>query len=400
MPIHIAVPNGPITDPLCYSPNVSRGIRCLPPEIVLQILSYLAFKDLLAFGATCRSNYEYHITSLSRLRLGIFEKRVHSIISLLQAGWTSPDQLGCWGNDEQESKCRIFIVHQQRKAKKESPLGTSCSQLDLKKRHVPNLYNRPQSQDQMIRIQNQILAKVLGRYGLSLQSLEFMAYDLNMEGATALGTKCQHTLRHLALRFEHPHIRDGLMRPSTWLHPAAANENWNLLIGLGHFKNTGLCSLKSLILERAGITPWQLMMLVKKNPDLTTLKLRTCRGVRPEFLNWLGGVRNDLDEEVSTELDGPAPGAKLEALWLEHCQKLLPSRAEEHDNPFDNLCNSSLGWVKGLKRLKSLSFSESADIPSELVDKANKTAWKIPECILPYCLYEEHSTIAVDPKWE
>ncbi|KAL2821729.1 hypothetical protein BDW59DRAFT_164066 [Aspergillus cavernicola] len=367
------------------------GMRSLPPELVLQILSYLAFDDLLTFGATCRSNYEYHIVSLKRLRLGVFEKRVHSIISLLQAGWASPDQLGgSWGYDENESYYRISVVHQQKKVKRYDPSYIHSRQLDLKRR-TPTPHDKPQSQEQMIRIQNQVFARVLRRYGSSLQNIEFMAYDLNMEGATALGSSCQHTLRHLALRFEHQHIRDGLMRPSTWLHPAPANEAWNPLIGIGRFKNTGLCSLETLILERAGITPWQLMMLVRKNPNLTTLKLRTCRGARPEFLNWLGGVKNDFDE-TETELQGPVPGAKLEALWLEHCHRLLPHPIEEHDNALDQLYNTGLEW--------SLSFSESANIASELVDKANKEIWKIPQVILPYCIHDENSTIAVDPKWK
>ena len=327
-------------------------IRCLPPEIVLQVLTYLPFEDLLSFGSTSRLNNEYHIVGMKRLRLGVFEKRVHSIISLLQAGWASPDHLGSgWVDQEAERSHTISIVQQPTKPTKQWPLrGNPCHTI-YQRDSGPRLREKPQSQEQMIRIQNRIFASVLRRYGPSLRNFEFMAYDLNTEGASALGTRCQHTLRHLALRFEHQHIRDGVMRPSTWLHPAPGNEAWNLLIGIGRFKSTGLHSLESLILERAGITPWQLMMLVKRNPNLTTLKLRTCRGARPEFLYWLGGIRYGLDDEMG-QFHGSAPGAKLEALSLENCHRLLDYPIDDWNNLKDEECDSGFEWVRGLSNLR------------------------------------------------
>ncbi|KAL2868688.1 F-box protein [Aspergillus lucknowensis] len=382
---------------LC-NPTTTDGIRSLPPEIVLQILSYLSFGDLLAFGATCSSNHGYHIASVKGLRLGVFEKRVHSIISLLQAGWASPDQLAVWGNNGQDFSYMISVVLPQNKlAKRDSYRVQSCHSTSTRRRSQG--YDRPRSQEHMIRVQNQIVTRVLGRYGAALRSLEFMAYDLDMEGATALGTRCQHTLRHLALRFEHPHIRDGLMRPSTWLQPAPGNEAWNSLIGVGgNCKGDGLQYLDTLILERAGITSWQLMMLVKRNPNLKTLKLRTCRGARSDFLYWLGGIKDEF-EESETQMGEPAPGAKLEVLWLEHCHRILPHPVEENKDFPDEMCDSGFEWVRGLNGLRSLSFSESTNIPSELVDRANKTIWKVPEVILPYSLYGS-SAIAVDPRWK
>ncbi|KAL5333495.1 hypothetical protein BJX70DRAFT_61846 [Aspergillus crustosus] len=389
-------------DRLCH-PSTTDWIQCLPSELTLQILSYLSFNELLAFGATSRLNNEYHIVSLKYLRLGVFEKRVHSIISLLQAGWATPDLSGgIWGETEDDHNYTVSVVQQQHKSMKQrSSRKQSTSTVDSKKRS-PRTRGGPQSQEQMVRLQNQVFSKVLRRYGPSLRELEFMAYDLNLEGATALGTKCQQTLRYLALRFEHPHIRDGLIRPSTWLHPAPGSEAWNLLIGLGRFKDTGLRTLETLILERAGITSWQLMMLVKKNPDLTTLKLRTCRGARPEFLHWLGGMNSDFDDEADVQYSGPAPGAKLKVLWLEHCHRLLVHSIEEQDSLQDETYDRGFEWIRGLKKLQSLSFSESASIPSELIDKANKMTWKIPEVILPYSTYEDANgnVIAVDPRWK
>ncbi|KAJ0421926.1 hypothetical protein BJY00DRAFT_101551 [Aspergillus carlsbadensis] len=375
-----------------------RGGLVLPVELILHILSYLSFNDLLAFGATCRPNYDYHLVSLRRLRLGIFEKRVHSIISLLQAGWSTPDQLvSLWDNGDEESSYTISVVHPQSRASKGESKRVHSTDSRYRAAH-----DKPRSQEQMIRLQNEIFARALRRYGPSLRYLEFMAYDLNLDGAAALGSKCQHTLSHLALRFEHPHIRDGLTRSTTWHQPAPASEAWNSLIGIGsRCKNSGLQNLETLILERAGITPWQLMMLVKRNPGLRTLKLRNCRGARPEFLFWLGGIKNDIDEVETRSSEQTSPGAKLEVFWLEHCHKLLAHPIDEGESPLDDdECDAGFEWVRGLKSLQSLSFSESANMPSGLIDRANKTIWKIPDVVLPYCLYDENTSIAVDPRWK
>ncbi|KAL3493019.1 hypothetical protein BJX62DRAFT_94696 [Aspergillus germanicus] len=387
-------------EPRWYNPAMTDHIRTLPPEIVLQVLSYLCFEDLLAFGATCRPNYDYHLVILRRLRLGVFERRVHSLISLLQAGWSNPDQLvSHWDNGDQESSYTISLVYPQSRASKDEPKRACFTD---SRRRAP-AQDTPRSQEQMIRLQNQIFARVVSRYGPSLRHLEFMAYDLNIDGAAALGLKCQHTLKHLALRFEHPHIRDGVIRPTTWQQPAPASEAWNSLIGVGsRCKTSGLQNLETIILERAGITPWQLMMLVKRNPGLRAMKLRTCRGARPDFLFWLGGIKDGFEDvEICSSEQAPAPGAKLEVLWLEHCHRLLAHPIDESESPLDDEdCDAGFEWVRGLKSLQSLSFSESANIPSELIDRANKTIWKIPDVVLPYCLYDENSSIAVDPRWK
>ncbi|THC89283.1 hypothetical protein EYZ11_011277 [Aspergillus tanneri] len=204
----------------------------------------------------------------------------------------------------------------------------------------------------MTRAQNKILAQLVNRYGPSFVKLEFMAYDLDAEGAMALSTKCRHSLRYLALLFEHQHIRDGEMRRSVWLHPAPCSAAWNLLIGVGESKHIGISGLETLILERSGITPWQLTMLVKKNRRLKVLKLRTCRGAQPDFLTWLGGVKKDSTDESVVDSDLVVPGRKLEVLWLENCHDVLTHPVESGYLP-DEVCDLGLEWVRGLTNLKA-----------------------------------------------
>ncbi|EAW08440.1 F-box protein [Aspergillus clavatus NRRL 1] len=377
---------------------MSDKISRLPLEVLLSILAHLPFESLLAFGGTSRMNFKSHALCLRRLRIGVFEKRVHSVISLLQAGWATPDQLSLSqesdgpGGDYTISVIQPGIYMQQEHSEK----------AHIKSREWRRRAITPrEALDQTIRTQNKVLSRLVNRYGSSLVKLEFMAYDIDLHGAKALGTRCRHALRHLALRFEHPHIRDGPMRPTAWYHPAPGSTAWNVLCGVGNYKAIGLTGLETLILERSGITPWQLMMLVKRNPKLRVLKLRTCRGAEPEFLDWLGGIQKDEDDAVTDESQ-PAPGAKLEVLWLENCNRILTPVGDQGTDTatsklllrtsYSRCCNKLTIYT-----LQSLSFRECACISSEYVEKSSKTIWDIPEVILPYAFVTQNTPIEVDP---
>ncbi|PYH49974.1 F-box protein [Aspergillus saccharolyticus JOP 1030-1] len=378
---------------------MSDRISSLPLEIVLHILSYLPFKSLLAFGETCHTNFESHTLCLSCLRLGVFEKRSHAAISLLRAGWLTPEQMLAGPVDKVRGDTYKISIIQPTAGQTAPPLICKTPLrtkdiMDHKKRiRVAQEAGRPH--EHTVREQNRIFAQVVNRYGQGLRKLEFMAYDLDNTGATALATNCQYILTHLALRFDHSHIRDGSMRPGAWSSPAPGGTAWNSLIGIGQLKHMGPCALQSLVLERAGITPWQLMMLVKRNPRLKVLKLRTCRGVQQEFLDWLGGIESELDESNMDD-DNPAPGAKLEVLWLENCHNILLYPVEYPYLP-DGVCDLGLEWVRRLNSLQSLSFSESSNLPPEFIKRANDTLWRIPEVILPFTSNGEKALIEVDP---
>ncbi|PYI19253.1 hypothetical protein BO86DRAFT_378657 [Aspergillus japonicus CBS 114.51] len=372
-------------------------ISSLPLEIILHILSYLPLKSLLAFGETCRSNFESHTLCLSGLRLGVFEKRSHSAISLLRAEWLTPEQMleGLADNVGRDSY-RISIVQSATNYGTLPLVYKPPAKAGDLKRRVHLMQETSRTHEHTVHEQNRILAQVVNRYGRGLRKLEFMAYDLDVTGATALTVNSRHVLNHLALRFEHPHIRDGSMRPSAWLSPAPGSTAWNCLIGIGQPTHSGPRGLQSLVMERAGITSWQLMMLVKRNPNLKVLKLRTCRGVQPEFLDWLGGIEGELDDSNMDD-DSPAPGANLEVLWLENCHDIHLYHVENYPYLPDEACDLGLEWVRGLNSLKSLSFSESGNLPPDFIKRANDTLWRIPEVILPYTSNGDKALIEVDP---
>lgn len=334
-------------------------ISTLPLELILIILSRLPLKFLLAFGATSRNNYERHIPCVRHLRLAVFQKRIHSVVSFLQAGWAAPDEISESGDvkstETQPSMHTVNIIqprlpfastsssslHEKHGAKDSLKILQRCSR--------PNLL-----MGQMVRNQNEVFAQFVNRYGSSLAELEFMAYDLDAQGARALGQNCQDSLRHLALHFEHPHIRDGFTKPAMWFQPALGSTAWNALIGIGpQYKPRGkITGLETIVMERAGIAPWQLSMLVRNNPNLKTLKLRTCSGAQPEFLDWLGGIDEGLDSESMHDDSEHAPGSQLEVLWLENCQQILDRTVEKFDKLPDEICDIGLEWVRGLTSLK------------------------------------------------
>lgn len=344
-------------------------LSTLPTELVLIILSHLPLRSLLAFGATCRLNYERHVLSVKSLRLAVFQRRLYSIISFIQAGWVLPGDMLTLdeGPEGADVDCIVSIILPRTSHVSEDSLTYPLEGKEWRIRQLMAGQERPRSLAEMVRIQNSVFSKVLSRYGGSLCHLELMAYDLNMEGAAALGMNCGASLRHLALRFEHPHVRDGITRPEVWFGPPPASTAWNALGGIGTCKQFGnVTRLKTLVLERAGITPWQLLRLVKRNPEITTLKLRTCNGAQPEFLYWLGGLagagdgEEDGSPEEESNQDIHAPGARLKVLWLENCTQILsnPSGILDNRDESADTCDRGLEWVRGLKSLEVSCYYE------------------------------------------
>ncbi|KAL2002186.1 hypothetical protein VTN02DRAFT_483 [Thermoascus thermophilus] len=390
-------------------------LRNLPPEILIIILSQLPIPSLLSFGATSRTNYAYHSVCMKRLHLAVFQKRIHAIISFLEAGAPGTEPLvvdeAHREVDEAEPSHHVRVLLPQSSRGKET-LGFRSSPMRGGRgwrRVVGGEDERLYLPQQTIRAQNDVFARLVGRYGVSLVDLEFMAYDLDVKGAVALASSCRRRLRRLALRFEHRHIRDPMLPRNYWLEPVRGSTAWNALIGVGVGvggcgSQAGLTGLETLILERAGITPWQLRMLVRRNPRLRDLRLKTCRAVQPEFLNWLGGIEKDPEEEEE-EVVTAAPGANLEVLWLENCDGVMSKGVGAAENHAE-VSYIGLEWVTGLKRLKSLSFRYCSHVRSDVVEQANKTVWHIPEVILPHSLEEAPPTahdgealVEIDPRY-
>jgi hypothetical protein len=344
---------------------MSNQFNKLPLEIIFVILSHVPIPSLLSFGATSKSNYLYHTLCMRRLHLAIFPKQLHAIAAFLDASSehsAKEPMIFKEGVMVESYKVRIALPHSMTTYRPSQTIGNyppSPIRHKKKKAHRESslkdekvLYSV--SSDQTIRAQNKAFAEILSRYGQSLEDLAFLAYDLNDEGAIALGTSCGAKLRRLALRFEHPYIRDISVSQKYWNTPAPGSPMWNDLIGIGRLKRGGsITNLESLVLERAGITPWQLRMLVKRNKRLRVLKLRTCAAIQPGFVNWLGGIPtpDDEGEELREPDDEPVPGASIVVLWIENCVGIRTTTMPMNGEAAGNI-DAGLKWLQNLKALE------------------------------------------------
>ena len=275
----------------------------LPAEIIYHILSYLPIPSLLAFSTTCKLNHAYHTRSLSALSLAVFPKQVQALIAFLQSSSDLP-----------------------------SPARRQVPVILHKTRHKGRI-DKPkpiQYQKSVVSDQNQVLTTIARRYGQALQDLEFFAWELTEEAATALATSCS-SLKRLALCFDHPHGRDPCMPALYFDKPGAPSTLWNALAGIGSESSTRLAirGLHSLRLERTAITEYQLRKFLEANPGLSELRLRKCAGADFDFCTWLG----------SSKL-----GTRLELLWIDDCDNV---RAQDKGH---------LQWICGVPNLKVGGF--------------------------------------------
>lgn len=338
---------------------MANGFDLLPVEVLLMILSELPLPSLIAFGATSRRNFACHVLCMRRLHLGVFQKRIHATLAFL--------------GKNPRAHCAPVILHPRytqhknhRFDSKDSPQSTpttrSPSPPTTQSYHqqppmFPGRDSAPcQPLESTIQAQNDVLVRVLSRYGRSLIDLRFMAYDLAVHGANALVNFCGPMLQHLALCFEHPYVRTDTLTHTYWLRPAPGSEAWSALIqnGIPGKSMGGLCNLRSLTLERAGISAWQLRILVRQNRNLKVLKLRTCAAVQPTFVNWLGGLDRAIDERGEKRQDDmdAVPGKNLEILWLENCDGISTVDPRDITTREDGMTDIGLNWVTNLKSLK------------------------------------------------
>lgn len=350
----------------------------LPVEILFIILSYVPIPALLSFGATSKSNYVFHTHCMRKLHLAIFHKRVHATVAFLSTGMQHDPKTAKGQRTSDSHRVRVVLPPATRYTSPEVcklPMRISNQYYTVTKYAALKHTSRKRcsivssddvgfvhsiSTERTIRAQNKAFADIVNRYGHSLDELELLAYNLNEEGAMAIGTSCGSKLRHLALRFEHSFVKDTCLHPTYWTSPAAGSPAWNSLIGIGAVKRgLNIVNLESLILERAGITPWQLRMLVKRNKSLKVLKLRTCAAVQPEFVNWLGGIFDTDREDERDSSERKIQGASLNVLWVENCDGIRTNKS------IDNMeggksTDIGLDWIHNLKSREVSLTSYSA----------------------------------------
>jgi hypothetical protein len=299
------------------------SLNALPSELLETILSHLDIPSLLAFSLTSSTNYAHHLHALHTLHLAVFPKKVHALIAFLQHSNST--------EDFHAAHHRISIPLRQR----------------------PNRHTNPKTyRNSIISSQNAHLTTLLTRYGQSLETLSFHAWDILPATASALAENSTR-LRRLSLAFDHSSSRDPCIPTAFFEQPTRASSLWSALAGLGAECDGKLVlrNLLSLRLERAGCTSAQLRGMVARNPRLRSLRLRKVRGVDEEFVDWLGS-------------DANTSRSNLAVLCIEECANLELSQAEDYFwlSKLDGLTNLKIFGCARVDEKKLRSMYEGLKI--------------------------------------
>ena len=207
-------------------------LSSLPPEISREVLRYLPVRSLLDFGLTSKNNHALQSCSLSRLRLGAFHSRLGGMVSLMEA---TADHSSLHSVQmilpKDESRTKLKVIHNQ----------------------------------------NLRIRKVVDAYQHTLRDLEIALWEL--DESTACSIAQLKNLKRLSIRLDHPHTRFPGVDRQFW-ESSLGSTVWNHLASKPGKSTLG--RLRSLNLERAGITDYQLAKVLESNPMLTELRLRKC----------------------------------------------------------------------------------------------------------------------------
>lgn len=219
----------------------------LPAEL-REILGYLPISSLHAFGLTSKQHHALQASSLSILHIGVFHSRISSRMSALPASADAP--------------------------------GTHSVQVVL-----PRCDSR--SPQMIVRNQNAIIKDVVDKHKHVLRELEVTLWDF--QERTAQSVAQIKNLKHLSIRLDHTHIRHPQLDRNSW-DSSTGSTVWNFLCAK-HNQKDALGRLRSLTLERAGITDYQLQQILESNPDILILRLQRCLNITEELFEYLAHSR-------------------------------------------------------------------------------------------------------------
>ena len=223
-------------------------LASLPPEVLLEIMQFLPINGLLDFGLTCKRYHAIQQRSLTSLRLGVFHSKLSGMVNLMEAT----------ANNSCLHSVQMILP-------KQGPKNKEC----------------------VIFKQNRSVQEVVAKYQNSLRDLELAMWEFQ-EGTASLLAGLGN-LRHLSIRLDHPHTRHPAIKQGFW-QEAPGSTIWNHLAPKAG-RAPALGRLQSLNLERAGVTDYQLKLLLKSNPQIRELRLRKCFNLTKETFKYLASSK-------------------------------------------------------------------------------------------------------------
>lgn len=265
----------------------------LPSELVDLMLTNLPFHSLLAFSATSQTSCAQAYRLLQHLNLAVLPRDIHCQLALMLQTNYQLDRQDC---------SQINIAK-----------ASECPGLKSRKEQNPALVL-----DQHVLAQNRIAADLIEKQALrNLKSLSLSMYDIRSTELTTAMAQNLSKLQHLDLNFCHPYIHGSPLPSSYWQKAPQGSSCWNALVGLGSDNQQALRmrGLRSLKIQRAGLTSTQLRRFIEANPRLRELHLNNVTGVDREFVAWLG--RYCASETTC-----------LSSIELENCPRLIMQQLE------------------------------------------------------------------------
>lgn len=241
----------------------------LPAELLRDVLVRLDYRSLLAYSLSCRSNYVFTLSCLTRLELAIHPSQQAAVLA------SSPQVLCSTESfpDDAPDATNIILPPEHSKT------------------HYLTIYR-----------QNKIVSNILAKHYASLRSLDLSIWELDMKTATALSQASR--LQHLTLRMDHPFARVKHMPLNFW-HTSPGSTVWNKFYSAPNIwfpptppltpcssrssspapsiPRAVFTELRTLHLERAGITDYQIQRIINENTNLTEIRLRKCLTLTDEF---------------------------------------------------------------------------------------------------------------------
>lgn len=139
------------------------------------------------------------------------------------------------------------------------------------------------TKDKVICNQNSRAREIVVKYQHTLRSFEIALWELQEISANSIAQL--RNLQKLSVRLDHPYTRHPGIEHKFW-DTSPASTVWNILASKPG-KTTALGRLRSLNLERAGITDYQLARIVESNPKLTELRLSRCFNLTTKTFKFL-----------------------------------------------------------------------------------------------------------------
>ncbi|KAF2461244.1 hypothetical protein BDY21DRAFT_331523 [Lineolata rhizophorae] len=333
---------------------MSPNFESLPPELQLNILSYLPIPSLLAFSQTSRTSHALATTSLRTLSLGIYPNRLSSLISRLSNNSSTcqpsrqPDAATSHGS---ASAADTKPLHRG-KSKHARPTAPDWANNTISMT-IPaaNKLSTPT----LLSFHTSLTVALLKRYAPALRHLDLSVWTLTPQIAAALaGIK---NLRTLSIRIENPFSRRGVLT-------CGGGPAWNMLAGK-------FGRLERLRIEGADITEWQLERILEANTSVRELYVRRCPRVGK-------GLWQYLAEEWGY-------GENLWGLGHISCRHL-------DDEIYE--------WARMLRGLEFLSLHGCTYLRNDDIKRENEI-WGIPEIIMPQAIDDQGypNMIEVDPAY-